>query len=358
VFNPAATSDDLLGQALGFSVQKLASLIQAVHPPGDPVQVECVGFVEASLGLVNIKMPVTEAWASQYWRAYASQPGWQEIPNGSGLPQPGDIMLWYGDGTHAGAPPLPQGAGHMAIVVAVNPPSAGQPGSVVVAQGHAPGNITTPNSAAPNAPPGLELYSMPLSANGYVSTWPGWTVMGVLRDLKAQNILQSTLLAMGSGSCPSFPDVPGSQAAYVQLACSDAMKYGISPAIFARQIHQESGFNPNAISSAGAEGIAQFEPGTAASWGVSNPWDPVQALDGAAKMMSFYVHQYLTGTSSAQSQLIAYVKALVAYNAGPGATSLVGTTGLPAQTKQYINIILVPVVSQADQQFILSLIGL
>ena len=55
-----------------------------------------------------------------------------------------------------------------------------------------------------------------------------------------------------------------------------------------------------------AEGIAQFEPSTAAGLGI-NPWDPVQALRGASQLMSRYAVKYGN-----------YAKALGAYNAGPG----------------------------------------
>jgi cell wall-associated NlpC family hydrolase len=86
-----------------------------------------------------------------------------------------------------------------------------------------------------------------------------------------------------------------------------AQKYGLDPSIFERQINQESGFNPNARSPAGAAGIAQIMPATARGWGV-DPMNPRQALDAAAKNMAGYVRQYG-----------GYENALRAYNAGPGA---------------------------------------
>ncbi len=102
------------------------------------------------------------------------------------------------------------------------------------------------------------------------------------------------------------------------------------------KINQESGFNPYAISSAGAIGIAQFMPGTAASLGI-NPRDPVAALRGAARLMSQYIRQY--GGN--------YAKALAAYNAGPGTVSFAVFLGggnwqayLPYETKNYIRVIL------------------
>ena len=123
---------------------------------------------------------------------------------------------------------------------------------------------------------------------------------------------------------------------YVNLARQDALEAGISPDIFVRQINEESGFNPYAISPAGAIGIAQFMPATAAGLGV-NPRDPVDALQGAARLMAHYVRQY--GGS--------YAQALAAYNAGPGRVALAIYFGgwnwrayLPYETRAYIRIIL------------------
>lgn len=110
-----------------------------------------------------------------------------------------------------------------------------------------------------------------------------------------------------------------------QVARRAARRYGLDPNVFARQINQESGFNPAARSPAGALGIAQFMPGTARSVGV-NPLNPRQALYGAARLMAGYVRRYGS-----------YRNALIAYNAGPGA---VGRGSLPAETRNYIASIL------------------
>ncbi|GCE17953.1 hypothetical protein KDK_17530 [Dictyobacter kobayashii] len=121
---------------------------------------------------------------------------------------------------------------------------------------------------------------------------------------------------------------------YVSIARQDAVAAGINPDLFVRQIQQESGFNPDAVSPAGAVGIAQFMPATAAGLGV-DPRDPVQSLRAAAHLMSSYIRQY--GSESA---------ALAAYNAGPqalrNAVSRCGDTWrscLPEETQQYIAVI-------------------
>ena len=106
---------------------------------------------------------------------------------------------------------------------------------------------------------------------------------------------------------------------YRAIARQKAIKYGLLPVVFERQIDTESGFDPNAISSAGARGIAQIMPETAKSWGV-NPDDPIAALDAAAKNMAGFIktHGGLTTNDPAKMRA-AYEKGLRAYNAGPGA---------------------------------------
>ena len=111
---------------------------------------------------------------------------------------------------------------------------------------------------------------------------------------------------------------------YESVARKAAQKYGLNPNVFVRQIRQESGFNPRAVSPAGARGIAQIMPATARGWGV-NPDDPVASLDAAARNMARYVRQYGS-----------YRDALVAYNAGPGAVG----KPLYAETSGYVSKIL------------------
>lgn len=128
-----------------------------------------------------------------------------------------------------------------------------------------------------------------------------------------------------------------------QLARQKAQKYGLLPEVFERQIEAESGFNPRAVSSAGARGIAQIMPATARGWGV-NPDDPVAALDAAAKNMAAYTKTFLGGKSpGAETDPVklraATEKALRAYNAGPGA---VEASKRYAETNAYVKKIVGP----------------
>ncbi|WP_297162431.1 lytic transglycosylase domain-containing protein [Thermogemmatispora sp.] len=127
-----------------------------------------------------------------------------------------------------------------------------------------------------------------------------------------------------------FMTIPNSP--YVAIAQQAALDAGISPVYFVRQINVESGFNPYAVSPAGAVGIAQFLPSTAAGLGI-DPWNPVEALRGAARLMASYARSY--GGD--------YAKALAAYNAGSGnlqnALNACGSAWLscmPAETQNYV----------------------
>lgn len=92
----------------------------------------------------------------------------------------------------------------------------------------------------------------------------------------------------------------------VQAAREAARRHGLRPRLFKRQIGAESNFDPSAHSGAGAVGIAQIMPGTAAAWHV-NASDPIAALNVAAAHMADLVRKY--GEEGA----------LRAYNAGEGA---------------------------------------
>lgn len=117
--------------------------------------------------------------------------------------------------------------------------------------------------------------------------------------------------------------------AYAGVVALAARSYGVPENVLAAQIEQESGYNPSAVSSAGAVGIAQFEPGTAASLGV-NPNDPNSSIMGMAKYDSQLLRQF--GSVPLM---------LAAYNAGPDAVTAAGNS-VPenGQTPSYVNNIL------------------
>jgi soluble lytic murein transglycosylase-like protein len=130
-------------------------------------------------------------------------------------------------------------------------------------------------------------------------------------------------LATGATSTSSSLPAGTPYAAEITAA---AQANGLDPALLAGLIKQESGFNPAAGSPAGARGLAQLMPGTAAGLGVTNVLDPVQSINGGAK----YLKQQLDAFGGDTA------RALAAYNAGPGAVQRFG--GIPpyAETQNYV----------------------
>jgi soluble lytic murein transglycosylase-like protein len=143
--------------------------------------------------------------------------------------------------------------------------------------------------------------------------------------------------AVSASAVSASPVVSGSfSGSCFDLARSEAIQQGIDPDLYARQINQESGCQPNVCSSAGACGVAQLMPATASGLGV-NPFDEQASLWAGAHLMAGYLRLY--GGD--------WAKALACYNAGSGAVAYaIATYGaswyayMPLETQHYILVIL------------------
>lgn len=122
----------------------------------------------------------------------------------------------------------------------------------------------------------------------------------------------------------------GAPTQYDAQITAAATKYSIDPALLKGLIRQESNFNPSARSGAGAQGLTQLMPGTAASLGVTDATDPAQAIEGGAKYLKAQLDRF-GGDAS---------KALAAYNAGPGAVAKFGGVPPYAETQNYVTKVL------------------
>jgi len=128
----------------------------------------------------------------------------------------------------------------------------------------------------------------------------------------------------GSGGLPDF--VPDRYRAPLLRAAS---RWSVSAALLAAQLMAESNFDPFAGSPAGAQGIAQFMPSTAAAYGLRDPFDPVEAIDAQAHLMSDLIRQF------GSPQL-----ALAAYNAGPAPVEACHCIPPYPETQAYVTRIL------------------
>ena len=133
---------------------------------------------------------------------------------------------------------------------------------------------------------------------------------------------------------PDTPAVAGAAALpastpYASLFTSASARYGVDATLLAAVAKQESGFNPRAVSHAGAQGLMQLMPGTAKGLGVTDAFDPAQAVDGAARLLQGLLGQF------GRTDL-----ALAAYNAGPGAVTRYD--GIPPypETQNYVRSVL------------------
>jgi len=124
----------------------------------------------------------------------------------------------------------------------------------------------------------------------------------------------------GSDGLPSF--VPDRYRAPLSRAAS---RWNVSAVLLAAQLMAESNFDPDAVSPAGAQGIAQFIPSTAAAYGLRDPFDPEAAIDAQARLMADLLEQF------GSPQL-----ALAAYNAGPAPVSACGCVPDYPETQAYV----------------------
>jgi soluble lytic murein transglycosylase-like protein len=114
---------------------------------------------------------------------------------------------------------------------------------------------------------------------------------------------------------------------YLAMARDAARRHGVPEDLFLKLVQQESGFNPKAVSSKGALGLAQLMPGTARLLRV-DPHDPYQNLDGGAR----YLKQQYRAFGN-------WRLALAAYNAGPGAVQKHGGVPPFRETLDYVRVI-------------------
>ncbi len=244
-----------------------------------PSGFDCSGLVQYVYGQLGISLPRTSEEQSQVGTP---------VPSLSDA-QPGDLLFFAGSDGTASAP------GHVGIYVGN--------GEMI----DAPHTGTT-----------VQVQSVPADS-----------VVAIRRVLPTDPESTTSAPAAGAGAGGSTQignvAVPDQ---YVQTIEQAAASNGIPASLLSALLYHESRFEPAVVSSAGAEGIAQFMPSTAAGMGV-NPLNPTQAINGAAQLLGSYTRQFGS-----------YADALAAYDAGAGAVEQYGGVPPYAETQAYVPAVL------------------
>ncbi|MEX1143065.1 MAG: transglycosylase SLT domain-containing protein [Thermoleophilaceae bacterium] len=188
------------------------------------------------------------------------------------------------------------------------------------------------------APPGKSLHRLgteldlgPPSAYGWLAanagrfgflqrySWEPWH-FGYTRNAGTRSVGFGGAIGDGRSAIPSF--VPRELADEISRA---SQRWNVGAALLSAQIYAESNFNPFAESSAGAQGIAQFMPGTARAYGLSNPFDPAASIDAQAHLMRDLLRQFAS-----------VPLALAAYNAGPAPVESCACVPPYPETQAYV----------------------
>jgi soluble lytic murein transglycosylase-like protein len=188
------------------------------------------------------------------------------------------------------------------------------------------------------APPGKSLHRLgteldlgPDAAYGWLAanagrfgfvkrySWEPWH-FGFTGNAGSASVGYGAAIRDGRSAIPAF--VPREFAGAISKA---SQRWNVGAAVLSAQLYAESNFNPFARSPAGAQGIAQFMPSTAAGYGLTDPFDPAAAIDAQAHLM----HDLLRRFASVPL-------ALAAYNAGPAPVAACGCIPPYPETQAYV----------------------
>uniref|UniRef100_UPI002AD3B1D0 lytic transglycosylase domain-containing protein n=1 Tax=Frankia sp. Cas4 TaxID=3073927 RepID=UPI002AD3B1D0 len=193
-----------------------------------------------------------------------------------------------------------------------------------------------------------------LAAAAVVAWWLGRLLVAVVLVAVLAVVLVVVLPRLRGTAPPtggplgSGAPVPAVYRPWIERAGSLCPQIG--PALLAAQLAQESGFDPHARSGVGAQGIAQFMPGTWPSWavdadgnGVASPWEPADAITAQGRFMCALAAAARDGRAAGRLSGDVVALALAGYNAGFGAVQAAGGVPPIPQTRGYVRSILAAV---------------
>ena len=130
----------------------------------------------------------------------------------------------------------------------------------------------------------------------------------------------------GASEASVLPSYSRNKNAFDQLIRQAAQQHGVSEGLVKAIMHTESGFNINARSPVGAQGLMQLMPATARRFNVSNAYDPQQNIFGGVKYLSWLLKRFNGDTRLA----------IAAYNAGEGNVDKYGDVPPFRETRDYV----------------------
>lgn len=156
--------------------------------------------------------------------------------------------------------------------------------------------------------------------------------ISVMPSRAPETVAQSQSRTMGAptrtGAAPRGGATESRQS-FNQLINAASRRHSVDPDLVTAVIQAESGFNPSAVSHAGAKGLMQLMDGTARMLGVTDSFDPRQNIEGGTKFLGEMLRRYRSPSL-----------ALAAYNAGPGAVDSHGGVPPYRETQTYVKRVL------------------
>ncbi len=203
---------------------------------------------------------------------------------------------------------------------------AASAGSPAIAPAPAPAAVSTPASPRGGKMVSGQVYSyMQDGVRHYTSARPTQVAnLGPVRTIRYS--FMERCYACGVNPRVDFGSVRLNTTAFQSEITSAAREFGVEEAVVRAIIHAESAYNPTALSRAGAQGLMQLMPPTAARFGVSDSYDAGQNIRGGVQYLAWLLKRFKGDLTLAAA----------GYNAGEGAVDRHGGVPPYSETQYYV----------------------